>query len=417
MTIDSGWVQHLKRECPAAFQSTLSTRPTTWFIDGQIKLMKGEWVNTWELFVQRQFFDTIDRAFEHNASVVVLGFDDYTHVPLCKSMTQRARNVKQAVFTFNENMTLPPKPPDDWASCMRNRYFKSLVVAMLVRNVQRRYEAHEKTVIIDWMGPPIVLGRALDRDGRVLPPAVLDPDARRGECDIKALAWSTFGALVVQSTDGDFVPLALLLCEAHADRHVFLERIETKISTTGKRSAFGATKRRMEFVCMRQLCTHVQRAMKQHAEPCRAFAVLIALTGCDFSQSMPAIGPAKMWTAHSLMHKLDLASEHGILSAITLSYQLNFSKSIRTIPYAQIRDTTDIDASKAAYESVADAIVKNTAIAQKTKNAMWSAKDATRHARNVMWTLEYWSTLERWPDPMQVKFGFAVDAAGHCSFL
>ena len=213
---------------------------------------------------------------------------------------------------------------------MRNRYFKSLVVAMLVRNVQRHYEAHEKTVIIDWMGAPIVLGRALDRDGRVLPPAVLDATARRGECDIKALAWSTFGTLVVQSTDGDFVPLALLLCETHADRHVFLERIETKISTSGKRTAFGVTKRRMEFVCMRKLCEHVQRAMKQHAEPCRAFAVLVALTGCDFSQSMPAIGPAKMWTAHSLMHKLDLASEHGILSAITLAYQLNFSKSIRT---------------------------------------------------------------------------------------
>ena len=159
------------------------------------------------------------------------------------------------------------------------------------------------------------------------------------------------------------------------------------------------------------------RTMKQYAEPCRAFAVLVALTGCDFSQSMPAIGPAKMWTAHSLMHKLDLASEHGILSAITLTYQLNFSKSIHTIPYTQIRDTADIDTSKAAYECVADAITKNTSIAQKTKNAMWSSKDATRHARNVLWTLEYWSTLERWPDPMQAKFGFAVDAAGHCSFL
>ena len=52
MTIDSGWVQHLKRECPAAFKPTLAARPTTWFIDGQINLMKGEWVNTWEIFLQ-----------------------------------------------------------------------------------------------------------------------------------------------------------------------------------------------------------------------------------------------------------------------------------------------------------------------------------------------------------------------------
>jgi hypothetical protein len=416
MTIDSGWVQHLKRECPAAFQATLSARPTTWFIDGQIKLMKGEWVNTWELFLQKQFLDTIDRAFEHNASVVVLGFDDYTHVPLCKSMTQRARNVKQAVFTWNELHPLPPTPPEDWAACMRNRAFKSMVVGMIVRNVQRTYKGHEKTVIIDWMGPPVVLGRALELDGWVLPPAVLDPAGRRGECDIKALAWTTFGALVVQSTDGDFVPLALVHCEAHADSHVFLERIETKISTGVKRSAFGVTKRRMEFVCMRELCAHVQNAMRQHAAPCRAFAVLVALTGCDFSQSMPAIGPAKMWGAHSLMHSLDLESEHGILNAITLAYQLNFSKHIRTIPHAQIRDTTDIEASKAAYQCVAAAIVKNVAVAQKTKNAMWQPTDASRHARNVLWTLQYWATLERWPDPMQPKFGFSVDASGHCAF-
>ncbi len=416
MTIDSGWVQHLKKECPAAFQATLTTRPTTWFIDGQIKLMKGEWVNTWELFLQRQFFDTIDRAFELNASVVVLGFDDYTHVPLCKSMTQRARNVKQAVFTWNEMNPLPQKPPDDWAACMRNRTFKSMVVGMVVRNASRIYKNHDKTVIIDWMGPPVVLGRALEADGRALPAAVLDPLARRGECDIKALAWSTFGALVVQSTDGDFVPLALLHCEAHPDRHVFLERIETKVAGGAKRTAFGTTKRRMEFVCMRQLCAHVQVAMKQHAAPCRAFAVLIALTGCDFSQSMPAIGPAKMWTAHTLMHKLDLDTEHGVLNAISLAYQLNFSKHIRTIPVAQIRGTTDIDASHAAYERVADAIRQNVAVAQKTKNAIWQPADASRHARNVLWTLQYWSKLERWPDPMQPKFGFSVDAQGHCSY-
>jgi hypothetical protein len=416
MTIDSGWAQHLKRECPTAFRSTLSMRPTTWFIDGQIKLMKGEWVKTWELFIQRQFFDTIDRAFEHNASVVVLGFDDYTHVPLCKSMTQRARNVKQGVFTFNKDNQLPPRPPEDWASSMRNRYFKSQVVAMVVRNVQRQYKSHEKTVIIDWMGLPIVLGRTLELDGRAMPPEVLDPAARRGECDIKALAWSTFGPLVVQSTDGDFLPLALVHCETHAGRHVFLERIETKLSAGTKRTAGGVVKRRMEFVCMRELCGHVQGAMKQHAAPCRAFAVLIALTGSDFSQSMPAIGPAKMWSTHTLLHKVDLETEHGILAAITLAYQLNFSKYIRTRPFLEISGSTSADASRAAYENVADAIVNNVAVAQKTKNAMWPVQDAARHARNVLWTLQYWTSLERWPDPMQAKFGFSVDSSGHCSF-
>lgn len=416
MTIDSGWAQHLKRECPAAFQATLTTTPTTWFIDGQIKLMKGEWVNTWELFVQRQFLDTIDRAFEHGAAVVVLGFDDYTHVPVCKSMTQRARNVKHAEFAFNEHNEMPRVPPQDWAACMRNRYFKSQVVAMVVRNVQRQYKNHAKTVIVDWMGPPTVHGRALELDARALPASVLDPAAKRGECDIKALAWSEFGPLLVQSTDGDFLPLALVHCEAHADRHVFLERIETKISAGAKRTALGTTKRRMEFVCVRDLCTHVTQVMAKHAAPCRAFAVLVALTGCDFSLSMPAIGPAKLWNAHALLHKVDLETEHGVLAAIALAYQCNFSRHIRTRPVLEISGAASAAASAAAYERVADCIVKNSAVAQKTRDAMWPAKDATRHARNVLWTLQYWTLLERWPDPVQPHFGFAVDGRGQCCF-
>jgi len=281
--------------------------------------------------------------------------------------------------------------------------------------VQRQYKNHDKTVIVDWMGPPVVLGRALEVDKREVPAAVLDPAAKRGECDIKALAWSEFGPLVVQSTDGDFLPLALVHCEAHADRQVFLERIETRVSAA-KRTALGTTKKRMEFVCMRALCSHVTRVMSKHAAPCRAFAVLIALTGCDFSLSMPAIGPAKLWNAHALLHKVDLESEQGILNAMALAYQFNFSKHIRTRPVHEISGAGSPDASLEAYARVADAIVKNSAVAQKTKDAMWPAKDAARHARNVLWTLQYWTRLEQWPDPVQAHFGFAVDARGQCCF-
>jgi hypothetical protein len=35
----------------------------------------------------------------------------------------------------------------------------------------------------------------------------------------------TFGALVVQSTDGDFVPLALVHYEDNKEKQVFLERV------------------------------------------------------------------------------------------------------------------------------------------------------------------------------------------------
>jgi len=374
MTIDSGWVQHLKKECPAAFQPTLPTRPTTWFIDGQIKLMKAEWIDTWELFLQRQIFDTIDRAFELNASVVVLGFDDYTHVPLCKSMTQRARNVKQAVFTWNEANPLPQKPPDDWAACMRCRPFKCMVIGMLVRNVSRIYKNHDKTVIIDWMGAPVVLGRALELDGRALPAAVLDPLARRGECDIKALAWSTFGALVVQSTDGDFVPLALLQPSDSA-APIYLERLMTHLTPAKKRSLDGDRKRQLEYVCINTLLARVNELLPSHASPAATLATMIALTGCDFCNSMPVIGPAKLWAAKHATRGLDFATPEGVLAAVTAAYQLSFSKHIRPARQGDIVSASrDAAESIGMYESVRRNITSNSATSQKHKDSIWTAR-------------------------------------------
>ena len=416
MTIDSGWVQILKKGCPAAFARDLGVTPTTWFIDGQIKLMKGAWVVTWDMFIKHQFIDTIDRAFDHGASVVVLGFDDYTHVPVCKSMTQRKRSMQQAAFTFNDKCGMPALPPEDWGSAMRNRYFKSQVVNLVVRNLKRHYADHGRTVILDWMGPPVVLGRALELDERTLPEVVLHPDARRGECDIKALAWATWGPLVVQSTDGDFVPLALIHCAASPLSHVVLERIETKVAAAGKRDSAGRAKRQMEFVCMRALCGHVYETLGTHENPCRTFAALVALTGCDFSQSMAAIGPSKLWAARSLLRNLDLASEHGLLNSVTMAYQYNFSKHIRALPHTAVTALRDTDASVHAYDHVYGAIVRNVCVAQKTKSAMNKPHTMLRHVRNVMWTLEYWSKLALWPDPMQEKFGFSADAGHECVF-
>ena len=159
MTIDSGWVQILKRECPHAFHSKLPCVPTTWFIDGQIKLMKAAWIDTWELFFHRQFVDTIERALEFGASVVVMGFDDYTHVPACKSMTQRKRTSKVANFDYDPADALPIVPPADWNAAMRNRNFKINVMKFVLRNLEIHYKACQKTVILDWAGAPVVLGR------------------------------------------------------------------------------------------------------------------------------------------------------------------------------------------------------------------------------------------------------------------
>ena len=77
MTIDAGWVKILKTSVPRALAAALPGRADIVFIDGQIKLMKGDFVTTWDAFVQSQFINTIESAFALGAPVVVLGFDDY----------------------------------------------------------------------------------------------------------------------------------------------------------------------------------------------------------------------------------------------------------------------------------------------------------------------------------------------------
>jgi hypothetical protein len=188
MTINSEWVSILKTSHASAFTQSLPTTPVSWFVDGQIKLMKGAWITTWEVFFRMQFVRTIDRAFESGARVVIMGFDDYTHVPECKGMTQRKRNNLAQSFDYDSTKGLPDAPPQDWNAAMRNRTFKVAVIQFIAKNIALHYKSCPKTVIVDWVGVPAVIGRQLQEDTRTLSENVVRDTSKRGECDIKAFA-------------------------------------------------------------------------------------------------------------------------------------------------------------------------------------------------------------------------------------
>ncbi len=95
------------------------------------------------------------------------------------------------------------------------------------------------------------------------------------------------------------------------------------------------------------------------------------------------------------MHKVDLESEHGVLAAIALAYQFNFSKHIHTRPVIEISGASGADGALATYQRVAAAIANNASVTQKTRDAMWPGAAASRHVRNVLWTLQYWTLLEQ----------------------
>jgi len=419
MTIDSGWVQILKRECPHAFHSKLPCVPTTWFIDGQIKLMKAAWIDTWELFFHRQFVDTIERALEFGASVVVMGFDDYTHVPACKSMTQRKRTSKVASFDYDPADALPIVPPADWNAAMRNRNFKINVMKFVLRNLEIHYKSCQKTVILDWAGAPVVLGRPLAMDGRELP--VRAQNSKRGECDIKAFGWTTWGPTVLQSTDGDFVPIALLQtpAAAAAASPIYLERLLTHLTPANKRTSDGTKKRQLEYLCMQTLNGRVHELLPSHGSPAATFAMLIALTGCDFCNSMPAVGPSKLWAARHSFKSFDFSTPEGVLGAITVAYQLSFAKHIRTVREGDIVTSSDeMPTAIRMYEVVTRNIMSNSSTSQKHKSSIWSSTHMHMHVLNVCWTvLQYWSQLDLYSDPICESYGYRHNAKGACEFI
>jgi len=414
MTINSEWVSILKTSHPPAFKESMSTVPVAWFVDGQIKLMKAAWIKTWEVFFRMQFVKTIDRAFDNGAKIVIMGFDDYTHVPECKGMTQRKRNKTAQDFAYDSSKGLPEAPPEDWNAAMRNRIFKVAVIQFIVKNIKLHYKNFDKTVIVDWVGVPVVLGRPLSDDGRTLPDCVLDTESKRGECDIKAFAWTGWGPTMIESTDGDFIPLALLQTEKDPSKRIFLERIHTRISK--KRTAEGTTKRKMEFVDIASLHAHVRTLLPDHA--IETLAMLIALTGCDFCNSMPVIGPGKLWATRHLFRSIHVSSEAGAMAAISHAYTKNFATRVVTTKPSEITASAlSLERAAHVYDTTASHIQRNLNISSQIRDRIWPVKHMRNHVRNAMWTvLEYWSRLEHFADPTLADHGYLKDSRGVCHF-
>ena len=287
--------------------------------------MKSDSITTWQQFLHRQFYFTIDQAFSNGARVVVLAFDNYDFVPSAKAPTQRKRCSHHASIRFDGKQDLPPIPPDDWGSALRNRAFKTKVMSMVMLNVLHEFSKKlttdgPKTLVLDWQVQPEIIGRPID-----LPATVGSADQKRGECDIKAFAWMNLGIpLLILSTDGDFLPMGMLQIEQkmrneEAVPSIYLHRMKTRVDTK-KRTAGGVLKREYEFVNVNALCSYIQQhvlCVDDTLSRARVFSFVVASCGCDFAMSLPNIGPIKLWqvlrinTPRRSCHRLNNVMRYG----------------------------------------------------------------------------------------------------------
>jgi hypothetical protein len=452
MTINADFFKLVKEGCAQAFSEEAPVRPDTVFIDGQVKLMKAAQVDTWNVFFAVQFFKTIENCFALGASTVVLAFDDYKHVPASKTMTQAKRAKQKIVFPFAQTACLPSKMPEDWAGAMANRSFKIKVICKVLEattlwfNKKLASDAayKERNLVLDYAGVPQLLRLTT---GETAPNKVADFISKhdwaprqatvgRGECDIKAFVWMHVSScLCIVSTDGDYLPLALLqTCGRECE--VLLFRMTTQIAdgASVKRKLSSSTsavesgvkshktpRRTYEYVRIAPIASWIHKVLPSKAiDPVRQFCALVALCGCDFARNLPRLGPRTLWKLRHRMQHTDLLQAPQVVSALSMAYTDLFVMK-NALP-AGMRNSEDWFQSMsdeqvcAIYNEVTARIHGNSKVSERIKIQLWGADTAIAHARNAVWTMHYWSSLDNCPDPHAADFGYVRDAKGRTHF-
>lgn len=461
MTIHADFVKILKENNIEAFSDKLKFKPDLVFIDGQVKLMKAESINTWPTFLNVQFFSLIDKCFQWGADTIVLGFDNYNHVPVSKTMTQIKRNKHVPDFKFNHTDELPTYMPSDWNSAMRNRTFKVKVIEKILRETKLWFTARQKSeitlenkcLIFDFYGVPEVIScfhhdKILNFIGsREWDTYHSKENVGRGECDIKAFTWMSISkVMLIVSTDGDYVPLGLLqMLKQHETNQVditmetdavkqnnecckiILYRMTTQINTCKKRdrddnniNENGKKKRTYEFVFLPLIATFLQDCFPSTVQhPIRQFCSMVASCGCDFAMNLPRVGPRTLWKFASKIEHLNLSCKEDLMFALAIVYdnvfKINhFKKSDTNFNISMGFDNTSYVCSE--YNNIMMKIKSNKTLSTKVKDSLWNIERAWAHSKNIIWTFKYWSELNCCPLPHSEDFGYILDNKNRTHF-
>lgn len=469
MTIGADFFKIIKDGCGEAFSDDLPVSPDLVFIDGQVKLMKADSVDVWSVFFSVQFYKTIEHCFATGARTVVLGFDDYQHVPASKAMTQAKRAKQRVDYAFAQSSSLPSAMPSDWGGAMANRTFKVRVICKILEVTRAWFQSklehdaayRDRSLVLDYTGVPEVLQAALEtpcsaaelllRNGlldfvRGHDWSVKPQTVGRGECDIKAYKWmAVSNCMCIVSTDGDYLPLSMLqmLQEEHrpadagggapARCQVILYRMTTQTDTmrASKRkslaadgvsmSSAAARRRTYEFVTVSTVSAWIRSVFPSKSQdPVRQFCAMVAVSGCDFARTLPRLGPRTLWKMRSRLQHVDLLQPAQALVGISMAYHDLFVMK-NTLPVGVTNSVAKMQAvsdqhSLDVYNRVLARISADQRVSAKIREQLWPGASSSAHTRNMLWTVMYWTMLHDCPAPHSADFGYARDEKGRPKF-
>ena len=448
MTIDSSWISCFKEEAPDAFTKNSPFHPKAVFCDGQIRLMRGHQgeFTTWDTYIWQQFHAHVKKFYEMSmVSTVILAFDDYTNVPQAKCMTQIKRRRHLPKLEILEREPLPPFPPsgEKWDQCIANRTFKSKVIALVIRELPRLLNLREdQSLIVDYAGSPV----EYKKEGGEIVTKELTHLHPMGEADVKFTRYAEiYRDLLVDSVDGDSIPIALLFHETclrdltmgsmlaedlvDAPPRISIYRITTRMPDDKKRKDEEDKKRKadekestpkrtfeyvnidMLYLCLKDV---FQQCMGRMTSPSHSqhlmsmLLVLIGITGTDFTRSMPQVSGKTvfgllpdLWVA--LMRSYDtIEGQVNIPSAIDYLvsgiYASKFSTHFKTTPPTLSSALLSLQGSK---------------LSQRTRDSLPTVPRVHCTLQNVNWLIKYWREPTLTPNPLEVvdgksKYGFVL---------
>jgi hypothetical protein len=531
MGFSSQWVAEMKRVAPSAFTAKAATPNLRGvFIDGQIQLMKGQHIHTMTQFYQAQFANVVNRYLDRDSRrdmTVVVAFDDYAHVPSCKSMTQSRR--KQRVtqpLVFGEHDLLPTdKCPPNWEAAMANRTFKVKLIASVVEKMGELVKLRGKQrLIMDFWGKPVLYTLSALPEASATSAWQGQTDMRHvagntgctcfawrlegveqvGEADCKFPRWVSYVAslypgeqvdVIVEATDSDYLAIAMLQYQRVSQRvlspqvraqkvkvnlgNVTIRRIRCNVAATepggsnrphckaegkteGKDEASGVSKapsassttREMEYVHIPLLYECLKLEMQGILGGPNAWlqglVCLIGLNGTDFSRPVPLVLAERMWKFVKQIHRdakgqktllltVPSGGRNGLLQGVppllknapapraakgceeprslceefdedSILDQLMTQVYARAYPaHLKAWDGASFESMSALFKS------DRCRLAEKTKEDFPSMEMLVTTVRNASWVLAYWTCAAAEcvgdvPDPLQPRYGFALDS-------
>ena len=393
MTIHTQWMTLMRQEASDAFTREPQSATEASFIDGQIKLMKSESVQTWSHFLYSQFTSVVMRHFrEFGCRTVVLAFDDKRHVPRAKAITQLKRRSGVSIIEFHETDTLPDAVPA-WKEAIMNAHFKHKVIRLVVDNVPRLVNPPAGcTLITDWEE---VVRYEYGEEGEPTISAVELPGAKVGEADIKFAQWMQHLArpMLLEATDGDYIPISMGLktigvshpitilkgWRDDAPEFIDIDRLHSILTSAFRVAGRG----RMQEGCEVQL-----------------FITLLGLAGTDFTSNLPLVSPSTMWAALPIVvqtfameqDQLHIDASQG-KRLVELLYAEKFPKHVD--PFSRRSIHQQIQASK---------------LGERTKNLVPTDGRVACTLRNINFLMAYWT---RFAPPEDIReYGFRLGDAG-----